>query len=134
MANRPYMLDAHRREARQRAYQSAPTLETAFPAIAEVAVELRFMLASGQPHSSPHSRIFRPDMQAFFQFQCPERACMDGGFDLTQPVTEALKSRKTVLRTVACCAGRKSGETCGLELHFSVLARRHESAKTPARA
>lgn len=123
MANNPRAFDPRVREARQNAYLAVATLAELLPAVDEVGIDLRFVLASGKPHSSPHRWIFVPDMQAFFELMCPERDCSGGGFDLSAGVDAAAKARDHEASGVLVCGGRKGREPCGLSLHYTVSAR-----------
>lgn len=123
MANNPRAFDPRVREARQRAYLSVPTLAQQIPGVEEIGVELRFMLATGQPHSSPHKRIFTPDMQAFFDLHCPDRDCTGGGFDLGPAIQAAVRARNPETSGTLQCQGVKARAPCGVSLNYSVTAR-----------
>ncbi|MDE2148999.1 MAG: hypothetical protein KGJ55_03995 [Gammaproteobacteria bacterium] len=124
MANNPRAFDPRAREAQQRAYLAVPTLAEQFPGVDEVSVELRFMLPGGQPHSSPHKRIFLPDMQAFFGIQCPDRDCSGGGFDLGSAIKAAARSKRRGASGSLQCQGVKAGDPCSVSLNYSVAIRR----------
>jgi len=121
LANNPRAFDPRVREARQRAYLAVPTLAQQIPAVEEISVELRFTLPSGQPHSSPHTRIFMPDMQAFFELHCPDRDCTKGGFNIGPAIQAAVRNQATSGRLQ--CQGFKGRDACGLSLQYSVNAR-----------
>lgn len=125
MANKPYMQDARQREARERAYKAAPTLGKQFPWVEEAHIEMRFTRPDGKLHSSPHSRIFQPDMQAFFEFLCPEPDCSNGGFNLAPSMGKALQVKKPEPSGVLQCDGSRGGNKCQLDLHFKVTPRLH---------
>jgi hypothetical protein len=72
MAMKPFAVDQRQRELRQRSYLAVPTLREQFPAIEEVAIELRFTDPDRKMYLSPYKRIFASSMQAFFDFQCPD--------------------------------------------------------------
>ena len=126
LSMKPYAVDQRERESRQRAYQSAKTVAGLFPGIEELTVEMRFSDPDRKLTPSPHRRIFVPGMQAFFDFQCPLKDCVGGGFDMSQAVPEALsrkKSRATAGK-LSCQGKRKraaAGESrCLLELDYHV--------------
>ncbi len=124
MANNPRAIDARVREAHQRAYMSVPTLAEKIPGVTEIGVQLSFMLPSGQPHSSPHKRIFLPDMQAFFEIHCPDRDCMGGGFDLAPAIQAATRPKKAETTGTMQCQGAKGRTPCEISLRYDVDARR----------
>lgn len=124
MANNPRAFDTRLREARQRAYLSVPTLAQHLPGVVELVVDLRFVLANGHPHSSPHKWIFLPDMQAYFDLMCPDRDCAGGGFDLGPAIHKAVRSRgRDAVGTLQCGGKVRGGERCGIALSYTIDAR-----------
>lgn len=121
MANNPRAFDAKTREALQRAYASAAAIDQLYPALAGIEIELRFMQA-GLLHSSPHKRIFLPDMKAYFGILCPDRDCSGGGFDVADGVRLAADRGGRVSGTLAC-HGSKGAHRCGVSLEYEVLCR-----------
>ena len=127
MANNPRAFDPRVREARQNAYLAVPTLAELLPDVEEVSFDLRFVLTSGKPHSSPHRWIFVPDMQAYFNLMCPERDCSGGGFDLAAAVQAAARAKGHEAAGTLTCGGKKGREPCGLALHYTVDVRQRDS-------
>jgi len=133
MAQKPYVIDQRQRELRQRSYQAAPSVAELFPALEELAVELRFVDPDGKVRPSPFTRIFVPDMQAFFEFQCPLRECSGGGFDLSQEIPRALGKGTSADHAVIRCKGRRDRPSsdekhCLLELKFELTAAEKQRA------
>jgi len=125
MAQKPYAVDLRERERRQTSYLAAPSLAALFPKLEELAVELRFVDPDGKVRPSPFTRIFVPDMQAFFEFQCPLRECSGGGFDLSREIPRALSKGATTDAAVVRCKGRRDRPSsdekhCLLELKFEL--------------
>jgi hypothetical protein len=129
MVQKSHILENKKREKAQRLYSAAPVLSEQFPSVKELVVELRFIDPAGKATPSPHTRIFWPDMQAFFQFQCPLKECNDGGFNLGPLIPKALGKRNTEARGQVSCEGKRKREgvadpCCNLELHYHVSIRR----------
>jgi hypothetical protein len=125
MAQKPYIIDHQRREQRQQSYMAAPVVGKKFPGIEQLAVEMRFKDPEGKSSVSPHRRLFAPDMQAFFEFQCPLRDCANGGFNLTSAVPKAFSDRKHETTGTMECEGRRPRDgaadpRCRLELQYRV--------------
>lgn len=59
---------------------------------------------------------------ALFVIPCAERACRDGGHDVTRRVLRALRSGKTEYSSRHRCDGQVRGEDCPLELSVVVEA------------
>lgn len=129
MANNPRAFDTRIREARQRAYEQADTVASRLPQVAELSVDLRFVLESGQPFASPHKWIFLPDMKAYFQLLCPDRDCSDGGFDLEPAIRAAIRSKGRDVSGVLACRGRQRGSNpCGIALHYTIDMRQTDAS------
>lgn len=122
---RSHVLDAREREARHSKYLAAPKMAEAFPDADELAVRMRFEDPEGKVKPQPYAQVFAPDMQAFFQFQCPLRDCTGGGFDLTTAVPRGLTRKNAVTTGSATCTGqrkRSHGPTarCDLRLDYEL--------------
>lgn len=120
MANNPRAFDARAREARQLAYEATTTVGRRYSRVAEIGISLQFTLPDGKPHSSPHRRLFTPDMQAFFDVQCTDRDCSDGGFDLSLAVDSAVRSDRHEVAGHLRCRGTRSRQECGIALDYAV--------------
>ena len=59
---------------------------------------------------------------ALFEIPCGDRACRDGGHDLTRRVMRALQSGKAEHSGRHRCEGSVNGDDCPLELSFVVHA------------
>ncbi len=126
MAQKPHSVDLREREQRQRTYLAVPTIAKQFPALEELAVEMRFLDPEGKVHPSPGKRIFAPDMQAFFDFQCPMRECSGGGFNMTTIVPRALSGKSPTTTGKMQCKGQRQrvsggSSPCLLELSYEVV-------------
>lgn len=125
MAMRPHLVDAQRRLQRQQAYESVTTLSALWPELAEVAIKLHFTAAAGASPPMPYRQIFLPDMQAYFEFLCPNRSCSDGGFDLQREIERARNRRATESSGVLECHGQQrvvggSEPCCPVRLNFAI--------------
>ena len=126
MAQKPYIMDQQQRERRHQSYLAAPVVAKKFPGVEELSVAMRFTDPDGKVHPSPHKRLFAPEMQAFFEFQCPLRDCVGGGFNLTTAIPKAFSNRRGGAGVgKMSCQGRRPREgvvdqTCRLELTFQV--------------
>ena len=127
MAYKSTAADLGLRERRQRAYQAAAVLGDRFPKVSEIVIELRFAEPDGKPLMSPYHRVFAPDMQAFFDVQCPGRECSGGGFDLSDHVARAVSSSDSAATGTVKCMGRRprpgaDTDRCHLALNFHIAA------------
>jgi len=135
MAMKPFAVDQRQRELRQRSYLAVPTLGKQFPAIEEIAIELRFVDPDRKLYLSPYKRIFASSMQAFFDFQCPIKECAGGGFNPTPEITKALSRSSEPHSGKMSCKGRRDrgeggGKVCELELNYTVEAVEKQHARS----
>jgi len=123
---RSHVLEAREREQRQRSYLAAPLVSNLFPSVTELAVRFRFNDPEGKEKPQPYAQIFKPDMRAFFEFQCPLRECSGGGFDLSRVVPRFSRKSPNAGGALVCEGQRKRphGDTsrCGLQLEYEVTA------------
>ncbi len=125
MAQKLPAFDPQQREQRQRTYMAVARMRERFPRVEELSIELRFKEPSGKPYQSPHKRIFVPEMQAYFEFQCPMPHCTGGGFDLSADIPKLVTSGKALSRDTRLCQGRRAhtdapGGRCLVELSYEV--------------
>lgn len=132
MARKRIVLPVVQRDTRQRLLSAAP-LVSSYAGVKEVAVEMRFSDAEGKQQPSPRGVSFAPDMHAFFQFGCPMRDCVGGGFDATEDLQHALAKRKSgYTGTLTCEGNRPRGGfktmRCNLQLHYTLTIRAKAAA------
>jgi hypothetical protein len=125
MAHRSYLVDAQERERRQRLYMAAPVLRAKFPKVGELVIELSFSDPDGKVNPSPHKRRYSPDMQAYFEIECPLRDCQNGGYDLGADISRALSGRGGETSGKASCSGDRkrdgvSDHRCNLEVRYQI--------------
>lgn len=119
-------VDLQDRERRQKLHLAAPILSSEFPGVQEINIVMRFNDPDGREHPSPHKQIFIPEMRGFFDFQCPLRDCVGGGFDLNASVRKALINRNSEGSGIKHCLGHRGrkgieDQSCRLELQFQVI-------------
>lgn len=97
-----------KREHSMRKRQAAGTLEAAFPRVAQVRIQLRFVNKNGiAPAAQTHALY--PSAQAYFEFSCPHGDC-DGSFDLNSVALPLIRSSGTQTDGTLHCPGSRTGE------------------------
>lgn len=125
---RPSVLPVVARETRQRLVDAAP-LVAQHPGVEEVGIQLEFRDPEGRQTPSPRGMTFSAHMHAYFQFSCPLRDCVGGGFDANADLLSALSRRRDGHTGTATChgnrprGGRKQA-TCGIELRYALAIRK----------
>ncbi len=104
---------------------AAQPLRTAYPAVHELRIELRF---EGQTSNTPvpQSHLMYPPARAFFSYPCPYSDC-DGHFDLGHAVKAALENASNVSAGVLECQGSRahdhaSKQICLLQIFYEITA------------
>jgi hypothetical protein len=75
--------------------------------------------AGGSTHTR---RIVIDSAPALFLVPCGDPRCVDGGHDLTTPVMQALRSRKSSSHGEDACNGSVGPSPCARVLHYDVIA------------
>ena len=117
----------HEREARRRAYMSAPSLKDRYPAVEQLVLELTFVDPSASSRHSPQTHIFGPTARGYFEVACPFSSCTSGGFDLSAVIADLVSHRGSAAAGKLVCRGwqdrgRASEHRCLLELRYRVSA------------
>lgn len=124
MAYNPRAVDLKLREQRQRVYQTAQTISSCFPALEHIALQIGFTGADRKRLLSPYKQIYTGNMQAYFHLQCPSKECDGGGFDVSNAITDAVKSKTGAASGSLDCSGKLSAggrrEACPVKLSFEI--------------
>lgn len=112
--------------------QGAPKLQEKFPQIRSIAVNLTISPPDHETEPTLNGRSFGPNSLAFFQFRCKNVDCHDGGFDITDTLTEAInKGDKSVTGRRVChgwhSKNRINQLRCHYELNFRTNINYHEN-------
>lgn len=133
MNRKPHLAVAQERAARDQLYRAAPVIG-GYRGVGEVSVDMTFTDPEGKLTPTPRSRLFAADMQAYFDFSCPQRDCNGGGFDATTDLQAALGKRRNGHTGKLVCHGKrprsdsKGGLPCNLELSYTLTIREKASA------
>lgn len=126
MARKPHIIANQQRDIRQQSYMAAPVLAEKHPEIHEVGVEMRFRDPEGKLTPSPQRRVFMAEMRAHFDFLCPLKDCVDGGYALNAKIQPSLSKPGPGRSGKLSCQGRRSrgsekARACELELEYQVV-------------
>jgi hypothetical protein len=123
-----------RRELWQRDRAQSEAMRSAWPLVEQLRIELSFHDATTVIMPSAQSHVMNPPSRAFFRFPCPYADC-DGEYDLGGAVTSTLGGHRATGGSQLRCEGvrprnRLSGDRCGLELEFRLLAQYADATVT----
>jgi len=114
--------DAARRYAERRKREDeAPRLASVVPHLESLRLEVHEETSSdpaANPESSHVRRIVVAHAPALFWITCHNKACKDGGHDVTSIVMQALRERKAHFEGQNPCMGQVGGGACRRVLRF----------------
>lgn len=84
----------------------AGSVATRFPEVASIIMNMTYKQNGAK--SILRTFHFTPESYAFFVVNCLRQDCVDGGFDLTQVITEMIRSRKADAKGALSCNGADS--------------------------
>lgn len=116
----------YRRQESERANDSA-TLAEAFEHLKSLTVELEYFgPASLTPSSQLKYTVNLAYAKSVFRFDCPNQECVQGDFDLSADLANAVAARQTTAAGQIVCRGWRSKATidrvsCGHILRFRLI-------------
>lgn len=88
----------------------AGNINDIYPNVKEIAFDFKFEDPDGlvispsyKPSCSSYKRL--PQHSAFFEYECKNRECVDGGFNLTNEITNMIRDHKTEKSGQLTCQG-----------------------------
>jgi hypothetical protein len=106
--------------------EASPTLAQAFPDLKSMTVELGFYDAEGRScRSQIKYTVNLEHARSVFRFGCENTECVQGGFDLSGAVAQAVTNRSTAVSGEFSCRGWLSRYTinqvpCGKVLRYKI--------------
>lgn len=100
------------REEESRRVDDSPTLAEKYPRLKSLRAELRF--SDSAKETINHRIKYTLNLESaksVFRFDCPNRECIRGDFDLTKPLAEAIAKRHTQVTGEMSCPGWLSKST-----------------------
>lgn len=96
-----------------------------FPQVRSIAVNLMISPPNNDVEPTLNGRSFGPDSLAFFEFRCKNVECFDGGFDITDAITDAIERGEKTLTGRRVCHGwhgkhRVNQVRCHYDLNYRV--------------
>jgi hypothetical protein len=92
------------RLARRQRKLDAGFVDAQFPEVAGIVIRMNYS-QRGIQKSLPRVINFFPGSYALFRIDCLNKECVDGGFDLTQVITEMIRNRSKAAKGDLGCEG-----------------------------
>ena len=102
------------------------TLAATFPRLKSLQVELTYYAPDGVSRGSQLKyKVNLDNAKSVFRFDCVNKECVRGDFDLSDVLTEAVRARQTLVTGEMRCAGWRTKEAirktyCGNLLHYKL--------------
>ena len=118
--------------------KDSPSLSEKFQQLKSLAVDLRFYNSEGVTKNSQIK--YEPNLanaRSVFRFDCPNKGCIRGDFDLTDELAAAVAEHRTDVTGELCCQGWQSKTTidtvhCHNLLRYTLKLVYFESAEVAA--
>jgi hypothetical protein len=96
-------------EIKNQLKQKAGVLLDKHPKVSEIVIQMTYFHNAYNPVLMERTVNFFPSSFAYFNMDCMEKNCDEGGFNLTSIVRKQIKSRKKITRGKMVCSN-KNGE------------------------
>ena len=84
----------------------SPTLAAKFPKLKSLKVDLEFFPPDGRIRSSQIKYVVNLEhAKSVFRFDCLNKECIRGDFDLSEVLAKAIKTKKKIVEGELCCNG-----------------------------
>jgi hypothetical protein len=100
------------REQESQRVKESPSLSDKFQQLKSLAVDLSYYNSEGVTKNSQIK--YEPNLanaRSVFRFDCPNKGCIRGDFDLTDELAAAVREHRTSVTGEACCQGWQSKTT-----------------------
>ena len=85
-------------------------VSTHYPEVASIVINMMYSQTKGLNKSLPRTINFAPDSYAFFRVECLIKDCIEGGFNLTEPIIGMIANRDKTAKGELVCEGDDSEE------------------------
>ena len=106
--------------------QSAPTIGERYPKVEQLLIMREFSDDSGNNPSPANTITLDPSKKLVFEYECHQkRNCIDGGYDFTQAVNNALEAGEEEFSGEGICSGSQwpiGSFACHCTLKYKVKA------------
>ena len=114
---------AQRFAERRRREDAAPRLRDAVPSLATLRLEIDERKGTTSAGDPKHVRLVVVDSApALFSLPCGDRACREGGHEMTDAVLRALQAGAGRIELEDTCQGNVGTVSCGAVMHIVLTA------------
>lgn len=93
--------------------QASGFIKDRYPFVKKIVFEFHYHDIDGLAKDSEETFYKNPEHYAYFQFECPYKECINGGFDLRTEIFDMLKNKKVKISGKKICMGWQDRERIG---------------------
>lgn len=98
--------DIRKRALKEEQRKSAGLLADMFPTVSSIVVDLAYAKKSESPALMKRTVYYYPETYAFFHIDCMTKHCENGGYDLTQIVSDLIEKNGGSGEGEMSCSGK----------------------------
>jgi hypothetical protein len=111
---------AKRSSERKEREDAAPRLRDSVPLL--VSLHIDMVEQTGTSTSSHRKHVVVASAAALLEIPCGDKACRDGGHDITADVMRGLRQQKTQMSGEHACEGQTGSASCSRTLQYQTTA------------
>ena len=96
-------------ELKHMLYTSSPSISQSYPDIKSIEIKITFT-DPDDGKKIEKKQSYNTDSKAFFQYDCPYRECVNGGFNMKNAVEKAIESSSGNFQEKLICRGWQDQE------------------------
>ena len=112
--------------------ESAPAFRDRFPRVASLVIEMSFKESEWGTTSALKRRSYDSTSKAFFEEECLYHECIEGGFDLSEPVSDLINSGNQSSSSFLICQGWR--DEARVDRHMCLLTMKYTIKVTYSRS
>ncbi|MFH1063380.1 MAG: hypothetical protein V1747_10945 [Candidatus Omnitrophota bacterium] len=96
-------------EIKHMLYSSAPSISVAYPNTKSIEISIQFTDPDDK-NQFTKNMTYKPDSKAYFQYDCPYRECINGGYDFKNLIEKAIQAPDRQAQEELACQGWQDRE------------------------
>lgn len=88
---------------------NSSSISAEYPNIKCIEIKIQFT-DNDDGNKFENNKTYKPESKAYFQYECPHRECINGGYDFKNTIEKALQSRDHQAQETLICHGWQDKE------------------------
>jgi len=109
-------------------FQNTLQIISIYPEVQEIIINLTYNYDEYECSNQEETKIFTPDHKAFFKFECKNKDCIYGGFNISNEIFNLINSKQESQEGKLICNGYQDYESfvtknyhCYCELDYKIV-------------